>query len=709
MCHCKDSLALGGCSALMPGVEFRATGGEEMLIYLRLVGFTAGTLLYLFWLVVIVGFRRPRNFERVFFFLALALFLFYSGSLLAVNAQVYYAQPPALLVAFAVTLLSAGLCFLPPLIVHVHAEYAATRGLVRFAQARRLLVWAMYVPVLYFGLRVIPLLAGGGSFNFLLPGNALGAGYGSWLTAAMLVGLVWEWQFRRHTTDRQERGFHAVMVVFFGLAAPLVAYLHVLAGPRTPGASAILGTTMALAALVPGALLAYFVLRFNFLQIGRQKNLVYAVSATFLALLYLGAVRRVGTWLEPVLPPEATAAILLFVLVVFFEPLQRWLGATLRQTLHQEVDRVQRVTAEIQQEARQGDLQRLMAFTEKRVKEEFELAEARLELPVLPASEAAHDGEKPGRVVWPYAPTSFALRQGEETIGILKAVPHGAALSGETRGALEFLSEQLPAMLELCRLIEEKLKIERDLAERERMALMGQMVASISHNLKNPLGAIKTILQVQLESPELPEGVRKDCNLVLGEIERLNRKLQQLLAFSRPGVRPGGEMPQTDVRAAAEQVAGVLRPEAERRGTALELDAGTGEVPVGASAEAVNDVLSNLLVNALEALDRGGRIVLRVRAEVRCAVAQVEDDGPGIPAALRDKVLQPFFTTKPQGTGLGLAIVTRRVSEMQGTMECESPAHNGRGTRFTVRLPLAVDATASRGGSEELPRKREAR
>jgi len=77
----------------------------------------------------------------------------------------------------------------------------------------------------------------------------------------------------------------------------------------------------------------YLVQRHNFLQIGRQKNLLYAISATFLALLYLSLVRRLGTWLEPVLPPEATAAILLFILVIFIEPLQRALGRRLQERL----------------------------------------------------------------------------------------------------------------------------------------------------------------------------------------------------------------------------------------------------------------------------------------------------------------------------------------------------------------------------------------
>ena len=83
------------------------------LLYIRLIGFTAGTLLMLFWMVVILGYRRQRNFERVFFFLCLSLFLFYGGSLLALNAQIYYVQPPPLLTTFAWTVLSAGLCFTP--------------------------------------------------------------------------------------------------------------------------------------------------------------------------------------------------------------------------------------------------------------------------------------------------------------------------------------------------------------------------------------------------------------------------------------------------------------------------------------------------------------------------------------------------------------------------------------------------------------------
>src|SRR5271167_1047274 len=102
----------------------------HLLLYLRLVLLTAGTLLPFFWMVVILGHRRQRNFERVFFFLCLALTLFFGSSLLALNAELYYSTPPLGLLRFAWTFLCLGLWFIPPLVVHLHVEYASLRGLI---------------------------------------------------------------------------------------------------------------------------------------------------------------------------------------------------------------------------------------------------------------------------------------------------------------------------------------------------------------------------------------------------------------------------------------------------------------------------------------------------------------------------------------------------------------------------------------------------
>jgi signal transduction histidine kinase len=225
------------------------------------------------------------------------------------------------------------------------------------------------------------------------------------------------------------------------------------------------------------------------------------------------------------------------------------------------------------------------------------------------------------------------------------------------------------------------------------------MTASISHNLKNPLGSMKTILQVQLEKTDLPAALRSDLAMVLGELDRLSAKLNQLLQFARPSVRGSGASQKlTDVGAVAEQATSLLRHEAERRHGRLVLTDSSNGAVVDGPEEAVADIFSNLIVNAIEAMPGGGQVLVSLARENGWLVLAITDDGPGVSAENRAKLFHPFFTTKPSGTGLGLAIVERRVSELGGQVSCGSPVANGRGTRFIARLPMARVQTSDGGG-----------
>src|SRR5256884_224564 len=559
-------------------------------------------------MVVILGYRRQRNFERVFFFLCLALFFFYGGSLLALNSQIYYHQPPVALNQFAIVTISIGLCLLPALLLHLHMEYAETRGLRKNKRWKLAVLILFYAACLHLVIRRIPLLMQDPQFNFLVPGSSLGEGFAITLAVALEWFGGWERRFATAAPDKPQRYFHCALLVFFAASFLAVDGLHLGPFPMQPRTTEVLATAFSLLPILPFSVLVYLVFRHTLWQTGRQKNLLYAISATFLALLYLSLVRRVGTWLEPLLSSEVSASILLFVSVIFIEPLQRALGRRLQETAHREMDRVQRLTAEIQQEARQGNLRGLVRFIEGRVKEVFELAAVNLTLVDQSKAELRPSSRTPEERAASAALRDrvFVLRQGSQLMAALEAEPHGAALSGETRAALEFLCEQLPGALDLCRLIEEKLRLERELAERERLALVGQMAASISHNLKNPLGSMKTISQVQLENPELPETIRGETKMVLDEISRLSTKLNQLLQFSRPTVRGGSAIGSCDARAAVEEVAGGLSHEAERRGGKMEIKVSGGRAMWAASAETVNAILPNLWVRCVGPPPAGG-------------------------------------------------------------------------------------------------------
>jgi signal transduction histidine kinase len=664
----------------------------HFLFYARLISYTAGTLVYLFLLALILGHRRPRKFERLLFFLLLALFLIYAGNLLEANSVFQdgpWQRSSVTRIIFE-ALEAIGFLLLTPLVWHVHYAYRRQiSGPVRISGSRAA-YFARPVLVVFYLLAGYMLVGGIGmfvefSFPEFGPGirlfNALRslAEFGQFLVPVLaLCDVVFEIQDYRASKTSPERELFRSLCIASSLIAMFFIGFQFLRG-LSYFQSGLLATAGVIAGVLPGAILIYFSLRHNFLEFGAQRNLVYALSGTFLALLYLALVRRVSGWLEPELPPEATASFLLFVLIFLFEPLERVIGPALHRAHQERFGRMQKLAVELQEQARHGELEPLVGHAERRIREEFGLATVRISIPRDARQKPLEAPGGLGHAV------QVPLVEGGKEIGLLEAASTGSYLTGETTAALEFLAEQLPGTVNLCRLIEDKLRLERELSERERLALLGQMAASVSHNLRNPLSSMKTVLQVQLENPNLPLDVRGDCALVVTEIDRMNAKLTQLLHFAKPSVN--GQS--VGAIALAKQTAILFRHDAERRNVRLEFDQPPEEIPVLASEEALSEVLSNLIVNAIEAQPNGGRVRVGLgRSEARLEIF-VEDDGPGISQELRLKIFQPFFTTKTTGTGLGLSIVARRVAEMGGTITCESPLRNGKGTRFRMSLPLA--------------------
>jgi signal transduction histidine kinase len=288
------------------------------------------------------------------------------------------------------------------------------------------------------------------------------------------------------------------------------------------------------------------------------------------------------------------------------------------------------------------------------------------------------------------------------------------ALTSEKRAILDVLASQVAVEVESCRLVEEKVRLERELVNREHLARLGQMAAQVAHEVKNPLSAIKSIAQVMREEQAL-SGYEQDLTLIVSEIDRLNRTVSQLLAFSRPSHADTRPVPLSDL---INTTATLASGEAKERGVDLHVESFTDLTLSGVQAGALREALSNLVLNAVQATESGGEV--RVHATVRAQAADarirlpeqttavtliltVTDSGPGIPPDTQQRVFEPFYSTKSRGTGLGLAIVQRRVVEIGGSVELTSPIDNGHGTRFRLIVPLAVvgDELRSWQGTEK--------
>jgi signal transduction histidine kinase len=283
---------------------------------------------------------------------------------------------------------------------------------------------------------------------------------------------------------------------------------------------------------------------------------------------------------------------------------------------------------------------------------------------------------------------AYALRREERVVGLMLVGAEPEALTYEVRSSLELLAGQVAIAIEDSRLFEENVRLERRIAQSERLAALGRMAATVAHEVKNPLSAIKSIAQVLREDDYLKREYARDLELIVGETDRLSQSVTQMLSFARSAPHTG------EPRRVGELLESVLllfQKEAASRNVALKADLGAaGEELDGAAAASLRDALTNLLLNALHATPAGGRVRLSASAEGGRLTVSVTDTGPGVPPERRERIWEPFFTTKQRGTGLGLAIVRKRVEEVGGSARL-APPRPGEGARFELTVPLRKD------------------
>jgi signal transduction histidine kinase len=226
-----------------------------------------------------------------------------------------------------------------------------------------------------------------------------------------------------------------------------------------------------------------------------------------------------------------------------------------------------------------------------------------------------------------------------------------------------------------------------------RLAGVGELAASIAHELNNPLGTVSLRLEGVLAKTPLDDSRRKPLEIIEQEVERMARLVANLLQFSRASVDKVSTVNVGDeIRLTLELIEYHLRKQQIR----VETDFPQTMPIIYADRQQLRQVLLNLFTNASDAMSKGGLLIPRVRpgelADGRPAVViEVEDTGDGIPFELLPRVTEPFYTTKPEGkgTGLGLAICKRIVDQHQGAIKVES--RPGEGTTVRIILPVQPD------------------
>lgn len=229
-------------------------------------------------------------------------------------------------------------------------------------------------------------------------------------------------------------------------------------------------------------------------------------------------------------------------------------------------------------------------------------------------------------------------------------------------------------------------EIESELELSRRMAAIGRLTSGVGHEVKNPINAIVVHLELlrnKLSEESAP--AQRHLEVIESEIRRLDRVVQTLVDFSRP---VEVQLREQDLRDVISDVLALSAEELTRRNIWVESVIPDKPVIVNIDSDLIKQAVINVVENGAQAMPEGGKLRIRLEEDRKTAVLRITDEGGGIPAEIREKIFDLYFTTKSTGSGIGLAMTYRILQLHHGAVEVES--EEGRGTEFRFRIPLTA-------------------
>lgn len=254
-----------------------------------------------------------------------------------------------------------------------------------------------------------------------------------------------------------------------------------------------------------------------------------------------------------------------------------------------------------------------------------------------------------------------------------------------TLSPLRDASGQIVGASRICKDITQMKKAEEKLLLSERLSSMGELIAGVAHEIRNPLSGIKINTQVLARKKDFPAMEKQLLNSTLEGIEKIQKIVEDMLDYAKPRA---AEYKKEKINAIVEKSLDVLKVQLKNANIIASFNRDGNLPPVRVDRHQIQQVLINIMLNAIHAMDKGGVLTVRTFLTDGGEVGiEVEDTGVGISAAHLKRIFDPFFTTKSRGTGLGLSI-TMKLLENHGAL-IDVTSEEGKGSLFTIRFPAA--------------------
>ncbi|MGB6012057.1 MAG: ATP-binding protein [Desulfobacterales bacterium] len=263
----------------------------------------------------------------------------------------------------------------------------------------------------------------------------------------------------------------------------------------------------------------------------------------------------------------------------------------------------------------------------------------------------------------------------------IRVITTSSVVMGALFLALLFVVKRGESIIE--KRAQERLKLKEQLSRAEHLSTLGEMVAGISHEIRNPLGIIQSSSELLKKKMASYDPSNSIPDIIIEESIRLNYIITDFLNFAKPRIP---NLMACDVEAVLEKNINFLASHIEKEGYTVEKYYDNNIPEITADSDMLYQAFLNILINAMQAMPEGGKIHVAIQSADNTVKIFFEDEGEGIPQDLMEKIWDPFFTTKAKGTGLGLGIVKNIIESHSGSVQIS--ARPGAGARVKVELPV---------------------
>lgn len=690
-----------------------------------LIGFILGSILHTVLSILIVQRKNKKGSELVFLYLVISVAMWHYGNAISIFSIMLLGKNIPLINQISSAVACVGMGLMPSLLLHTAILFLLESGWYIKKNIKLCIVTIIYFPV-------IPLLLTAQKMvlseetHILMSASPCVKLFVTWLLFSILTSAVISRILSTKVEEVEEQKFHFSIFWILIFIAILVAFTVLFEGRTIAYVGDYVVLATMLSSIFPSIIFSYYVYRYNYMEFVLRRSMFYSFLALMVICLYYFGIKQLSKQLELnyLVNAKVLEAVFVIALVYWFPILKEKVQGLMRRLLFKRIADSEYLLNDLSHQI-SADLSINLSLLLENVVEAIEKATAVKNVNIILfkggrtqvigygkdtfitsydlANIIKHFDKGEIAVLDRHEITDVTIINEMKQLDILLIFPifryrkliglltlgkprRGLRLPSDNLEQLMIIANQISSAIAKAELIEEKLELERKMYENEKLSSLGRLSTSVAHEVKNPLSSIKAIVQVLIENFKGDAETQKSLSVIVEEIDRLAKVVNQLLEFAKPQRENKTDVKIDDV---INKVLVVLRHEANMSNIDIQLDVSDDLPVINTDGESLKEVFFNIIYNAIQAMSAGGNLKITVSKEPESDYIKVvfKDTGPGISKENIDKIFEPFYTTKQAGTGLGLAIVKKKLEETGGTIHVESTNST---TKFTIKIPALL-------------------